>query len=379
MRVAIVGPTHPYTGGAAQHATELARRMSDAGHTVDLESWSAQYPARMYPGSMATGDPDFALHDRTRRTLSWRRPDSWWRLGRRLRTRADLVVFFLHTPVQVPPYLVMLATLRGSNVRTVALCNNVLPHEERALDVRLMRALLRRVDAVFVHSEDQAGVARRLTQAPVSVAALAPHLPATRTVRPAGDVSVYNRLLFFGVVRHYKGVDVLLRALAEGPDEVSLTVAGEFWDPLTDYENLTAQLGLSGRVTLRPGFVPGDELDRLFAESDALVMPYRSATSSQNAWVAFEHGLPVISTRAGSLDRLVRDDVDGLLCEPDDVASLADAIRRFYTDGTAARLRSNVRPVDPAPYWARYIDTLLSAVDRSATGHGRDQQQVGGG
>jgi glycosyltransferase involved in cell wall biosynthesis len=365
MRFSIIGPTYPYKGGSAQHATELAHRLVQAGHQARLESWSAQYPKFLYPGQQQTVTvPEYELFRDTSRTLSWRRPDSWWRLGRRLRHSTDAVVLFVYTPVQVPPYLGILAGLRRGRARTVALCNNVLPHERRRGDAIAMRALLRRVGAVFVHSEEQAAAARELTPAPVSVAALAPHLPE-RGARPREHEAsgVRRRLLFFGIVRPYKGLDVLLHALAAGPQDVSLTVAGEFWGGVSDTENLVSALGLTGRVTLRPGYVTAEEMGPLFATVDALVLPYRSATSSQNAWIAFEHGVPVISTRAGALGEVVTNDVDGILCAPGDVEDLTRALRRFYTAGTPARLRAAVRPVDPEPHWKRYIQTLVAAAD----------------
>jgi len=361
VRISIIGPTYPYKGGPAQHATELAHRLKRAGHEVRLESWSAQYPTLLYPGKQTITAPEYQLFPRTSRTLSWRSPGSWWRLGRRLRESADLVVLFVYVPVQVPPYLGILAGLRGGRARTVALCNNVLPHERHRADRVAMRALLSRVDAVFVHSQDQAAKARGLTHAPVSVATLAPHLPKGEPHPVGPSATVHRRLLFFGIVRPYKGLDVLLEALAAGPPDVALTVAGEFWAGTGETENLVRALGLTGRVTLRPGYVPAGEVGALFSAADALVMPYRSATSSQNAWIAFEHGIPVITTRAGALGELVTDDVDGILCAPDDVGDLARALQRFYEPGTPLRLRAAVRPVDPEPYWKRYIDTLVAS------------------
>jgi glycosyltransferase involved in cell wall biosynthesis len=361
VRIAIVGPSYPYKGGVSQHSTELAHRLAGAGHEVRLESWSAQYPAFLYPGSQTIEAPEFELFEPTDHTLSWRRPDTWWRLGRRLRSSTDLVVLVVVSPVQVPPYLGILAGLRHSPARTLALCHNVLPHERRRMDHILMRLLLSRVDAVLTHSGQQAEAARGLTTAPVVTTPLAPHLPhAARAERPEAGVE-HRSLLFFGIVRPYKGLDVLLAALAAGPPDVRLVVAGEFWSGTDRYRQQIDELGLGDRVTLRPGYVAADEVPALFAAADALVLPYRSATASQNTWVAFEHGVPVICTRTGSLPDQVTDGEDGLLCEPGDVAGLADALTRFYQPDMPRRLRAGVRPVDAEPYWKRYLGILMDA------------------
>ncbi|WP_248961804.1 glycosyltransferase family 4 protein [Sphaerisporangium perillae] len=356
MRVAIVGPTYPYKGGGAQHTTELAHRLAALGHDVVIESWRAQYPSFLYPGQQTISTPEGEPFPHVRRDLDWRRPDGWARCGRRLR-EADLAVLTLLSPVQVPPYLGILYGVRRAT-EVVALCHNVLPHETKRYDAPLVKALLRRVDRALAHSPEQAAIARELAPAPVRVAALPPHLPAKGEVRAGGGVR--RRLLFFGMVRPYKGLDLLLRALARVPG-VSLTVAGEFWGGLDETRGLIGELGLGDRVELRPGYVAADDVPALFAEADALVLPYRSATASQNAWLGHEHGLPVIATRVGALADHVTDGVDGLLVEPGSVDALAGAITRFYEEGEPERLRQGVKAVDPEPYWAAYAAALLSS------------------
>ena len=111
MRIALVGPAHPYKGGGARHTTELAHRLAAAGHDVVIESWRAQYPKRLYPGQQTVGVPEGPPYPRTCRRLAWYRPDGWLAEGRRLRP-ADLVVFALLTPLQVPAYLTIMAGLR---------------------------------------------------------------------------------------------------------------------------------------------------------------------------------------------------------------------------------------------------------------------------
>jgi len=376
MRIALVGPAHPYKGGGARHTTELAHRLAAAGHNVVVESWRAQYPAWLYPGRQTLDAPEGRPYPRTYRRLAWNRPDGWAAEGRRLRS-ADLVVFALLTPLQVPAYLAILAGLgrRPGRPRTVVICHNVLPHERRPGDVALVRTLLSHVDTVLVHSAGQAAEARQLVpDVPIVVARMPPHLPfaasempaaehedlsAERSAVPASGQATCN-LLFFGIVRPYKGLDVLLRALAQAPEQVTLTVAGEFWGGTGETDRLIAALGLQDRVTLQPGYVPADQIPALFEAADALVLPYREATASQNVVLAFSYGVPVIATTAGALAEAVRDGVDGLTCAPGDVDDLARALTAISVPETAASLRSGVRAVDPEPYWAAYLKALLA-------------------
>ncbi len=184
MRIVLVGPAHPYKGGGARHTTDMAHRLAAAGHDVVIESWRAQYPARLYPGQQTIEVPEGEPYPQTRHRLAWYRPDSWLAAGRRLAS-ADLVVFVLLTPLQVPAYLAILTSLRlasrpspAHRPRTVVVCHNVLPHERRAGDVTLTRVLLAHVDTVLTHSPAQAKLAHALAPAVSVVTARLPqHLP----------------------------------------------------------------------------------------------------------------------------------------------------------------------------------------------------------
>ncbi|HEX2299127.1 MAG TPA: glycosyltransferase, partial [Pseudonocardiaceae bacterium] len=208
MRIAVVGPAHPYKGGIAQYTTELAHQLGAAGHEVRIESWSHQYPALLYPGRLTVREPELTPFTPTSRRLSWRRPDSWYACGRRLRA-ADLVVLVIVHPIQMPAYLGILAGLgRRRTARVVAQCHNVLPHERRAVDAALMRAVLSRVDGVLTHSAAQGETARSLTERPVTVEHMAPVVVARAAAARTDDQTVHRRLLSFGIVRPYKGLDV---------------------------------------------------------------------------------------------------------------------------------------------------------------------------
>ncbi len=374
MRIAVVGPTHPNTGGIVHHTTELAHHLADAGHSVELLSWSAQYPSFLHPGTMRipTGEPEVRIFHRTRASLAWWNPISWWRTGLRLR-RYEAVVLVHAATVQVPTYLAMLKAFRGrrgaaaGRPRVVVLAHNVLPHERHRGDAALVRSLFKRVDGVLVHSEELAALARSTvgagSQVEIVVADIPPHLPVLPQPRRAIDLDEppHNQLLFFGTVRPYKGLDVLLRALANVPS-VRLLVAGDVWSGAAALREQIGSLGLSDRVIVKPGYVPGPSIPALFRDVDALVLPYRSGTASQNVILAHAMGAPVIATRAGTLGAQVHEGVDGVLAEPDDVADLTAALNRFYAPGIPARLRAGVPAVDIESSWTGYVDVLAATL-----------------
>jgi len=388
LRVAIVGPTHPYKGGVAAHTTELAHRLAAAGHDTLLVSWSRLYPAALYPGEQAVpdGGPDLAPYPRTLRVLRWDRPGTWWRTGRRLRRLGvDVVVVVVVVPVQVPALLALVRAVRGGSApngprrngiaerfshsadiaapRIVVLAHNVVPHETHPGSEQLMRRMLAAADTVLVHSPELAADATAHGARQVLVADLPPHLPGgAPRVQPDPARAVGEgptRVLALGMVREYKGIDLLLEAAAQVPG-VTVTVAGEQWGRAGErLRALAADPRLVGRVRLEAGYVPGEQVPALVAAHDVLALPYRHATASQNVLLGHAHGLPVIATDVGTFARQIADGVDGLVVPPGDVPALAGALREVTRPRTLEKLRRGVPPIDLDRPWQRYLETLL--------------------
>ncbi|WP_068259139.1 glycosyltransferase family 4 protein [Janibacter limosus] len=376
LKIAVVGPTHPYKGGVASHTTTLAHELEAAGHDVTLVSWSHLYPSFFYPGEQSvpsSGDPDVPPFPRTVRALSWARPDSLVRAGRRLRD-VDLIIVVHVIPPVVPLHLTLLraagvgrTAMTGRGPRSVVIAHNVLPHEPHPGDAALMRTFFRRVDAVVVHSAEQSRLARELDAEHVVVTDLPPHLPGGD---PVGRRDHHGpaRLLALGLVRGYKGIDVLLRAMMRVPD-VTLTVAGEIWgDAGDEIRRLAEHRDLRGRVQIHSGYVPAERIAPLLAQHDVLSLTYRSATASQNVLLAHQHGLAVLASDVGTFGDQVRDDQDGYLVPPEDEDAIVQVLQRLVDPAEVARIRAGVTPPDLQAPWARYVGTLeaLSSPDAIA-------------
>lgn len=360
MKIAIVGPTHPYKGGIAQHTTQLAHHLSAAGNDVEIISWRSQYPF-FYPGQqfVTDGVPEMPVFDQTQRVLSWKNPIGWLTQARKLR-RFDKVIFVWWVPsIQGPVYLTMLKALGKNRPETIVLCHNIVSHSASPIDRLLTKQVFKNADRLIVHTPALAEQANQLTIAPITVASMPAHLPGQPKVQPT-DGRLKHHMLFFGLVRHYKGVDVLINALAKLPD-IKLTIAGEMWGKQEDnLRQLITSLKLEQRVKLLSGYVAAEAIAPLFADSDVLVMPYRSGTASQNVELAFAYGRPVIATTVGSMPDQITDKLNGLLCAPDDIGSLTEAIRYFYQAGVAQRLIANIEPINPEAAWHKYVQAITA-------------------
>jgi D-inositol-3-phosphate glycosyltransferase len=169
---------------------------------------------------------------------------------------------------------------------------------------------------------------------------------------------VRKQLLFFGIVRPYKGLDILLHALKDLPG-VKLTVVGEFWN-LEKYQKMIVKLQLSDRVILKTGYLANTELAELFAGIDALVLPYKAGSATSIPELAYHFERPVIATTASSLAQNVHDGVDGLLCAPNDSTALRLAIATFYEPGVAKKLQQGVTSPQTTTAWQKYSRSLLT-------------------
>lgn len=361
-KVLLVGAAHPYKGGLAQHATRLALELSKRGHQVTVESWKAQYPRTLYPGipTTPTGGIEIGVPDRVVQKLTWYNPFSWWLAGRRHRS-VKYAVFSVPTPFHVFPYLGVLLGL-GSGPFRQAIVHNAEPHERRRLDRPFMTVLLRQYDRIIVHNSSERDAAQKLgvPSRVIRVASLPSPWPEPEKVARRSK-SKETRFLFFGTIRHYKGLDLLLEAIRCVPS-CSLVIAGEFWIEESSVRRAISDLGLEERVTIKAGYVPASELHAVFGASDVLVLPYRSGTGSIVRELGFSFGLPVISTNAGSIAEGIDHDKNGLIVEAGSIPELRSALAAACQPASLERWRRGVdqRTTRAAQLWEAYCSTVIS-------------------
>jgi glycosyltransferase involved in cell wall biosynthesis len=323
VRITYVGPVPPFRGGISQHGARLVEALTAAGHDVRVLSWARQYPRPLYPGQEC--DPSAAPLPGARFWMRWWNPWSWWRAGR-LAGGGDLLVFPWVTPVQAAAYRVLLA---AAGVPAVAIVHNPLPHERRPLDVPLIRWVLRHASGTVVHATtSRAELGWLLPGQRVAYVPMPTMLNLDPTELPPAPP---YRLLFFGFVRPYKGLDVALEAMVELVAHglpVRMTVAGEFWGPVEPWQQTVEATGLGEVVDLRPGYVSDAQVATLMAWHHLVVAPYRSATQSGIVPVAYAAGRPVVATTVGGLAEQVIEGETGTLAPPDDAKALAAAVER---------------------------------------------------
>ena len=373
MKIVILGPAHPYRGGLASIMETMAREYISRGDEVRIYTFSLQYPSLLFPGKSQTVDTPAPADLHIERVMNTCNPLNWIALGRRLRRECpDMVLMKYWTPFMAPCFGTI-ARIARSNGHTKVVCqiDNVEPHEHHFVDRPFNRYYLGAVDGFVYMSEQVHGELREYTSAP---ALFSPHPMFTNFgEREERDVAcralgldVDTRyLLFFGLIREYKGLDILLEAWERvRRDGLKLIVAGEFYDDKQKYETLFSRLGDS--VILHDRFIPDEAVKHYFSVADALVLPYRTATQSGVTQIAYNFFLPMIVTNVGGLPEIVPDGRVGFVCEPT-VRSVADAIDRLYKDDALAHFAANFPAERKRFSWSAMCDKIIEVYHKTTT------------
>lgn len=353
MKITILGPAHPYRGGLASIMEIMARTFQRRGDEVDIKTFTLQYPSLLFPGESQTVATPPPADLRICRCVNTMNPLNWVRVGRRIRReRPDFVLMKYWTPFMAPCFGTIARIARG-NGHTKVLCqiDNVEPHERHLTDKPFNRYYLHSVDGFVYMSEQVHSELRAYSDAP---ALFSPHPLfenfGERVERSEACVRLgldpANRyVLFFGLIRDYKGLDLLLDAWAQlrraGRTEGRrLIVAGEFYTAREPYLNRIADNGLQDEVLLHDRFIPDDDVKYYFSAADFVVQPYKTATQSGVTQIAYQFCVPMVVTAVGGLPEIVPDGRVGYVCEPTP-EGVAGAIERMYEGDTLQRFREN--------------------------------------
>ncbi len=367
-KIVLVGPAAPYRGGIAHFLHATYHGLVARGYQVDVVNFSRQYPALLFPGKTqyetAVADPIAS-----ERILDSINPLSWLSTARDIAARKPDTVLFMHwMPFFAPAYGTIARRLKAKGIRVLSIVHNALPHERRPGDVALSSYFFKACDGCIVMSD---AVEQDLASLHAAIETVQVRHPvynhfgegigrtAARTqLGLAVDVPM---LLFFGFVRKYKGLQVLLESMQHVRTKlpaVQLVVAGECYDDARVYEDFVAQNGLKDHVQLRFAYIPEEEIAPLFSAADVVVQPYITATQSGVAQIAYHFERPLIVTNVGGLPEIVPHERAGLVVPPADPEALADAIVRFFHENMYTQLHQGVLEEKQLYSWDRLFEAF---------------------
>ena len=363
LPVGLIGPVLPFRGGIAQHTTMLHRALLTRSDLCTI-SFKRQYPKFLYPGK-SDRDPEYAGHSEAGAlyVLDYMNPFTWVSACKRLLEHSPrLVVIVWCTFFGAPCLGFMAKYLRKRGVRVMFLCHNVTDHESSFWKGWISRMALSQGDSYLVHTNSEKKKLNNLL--PGADVIVHPH-PISRQF-PLAEKHLPRRagleLLFFGFVRHYKGLDVLVDALKllHGED-VFLTVAGEWWGNDVDLKRSLKSESIEPRVEVIDRYVSEEETAEFFQRADYVVLPYRSATGTGVIPLAYHYGKPVIAARTGGIPEVVIDGVSGRLFQPENPEALAEVVRELM-HASPEKMREGARKAAEQMTWKSFTTSILDQI-----------------
>jgi glycosyltransferase involved in cell wall biosynthesis len=363
MRLALIGPVLPFRGGIAQHTTMLHRAAARLTDLLTL-SFTRQYPAWLFPGQ-SDQEPALQSHQEpgVEYLIDSLNPLSWGRAANRvLAHRPEIVVIPWWTIYWVFCFWYLARRFRQTGVKVVFLCHNIVDHESAYWKIFLSKQVLRQAHAFMVQSRGDEQILQRLL--PDARIRFHPHplyeqfpQPAKKLARRAG-----LELLFFGFIRPYKGLDILIDALSimHPPADFFLTIAGEFWQGKEEIMRKIAEKSLQKKTEITDRYLSEQEAAEFFHRADLVVLPYRSATGSGVIPLAYHYNKPVIVTRVGGLPDAVSEGKTGLIVSPENPEELTAALQNV-TRQKLHDMAVNISEYKKQFSWEGLVDAILKA------------------
>lgn len=367
MKIVVISPAHPLRGGIAALSERLAQAMQEAGNEVVIYSFSLQYPSFLFPGKTQFTDEPAPDGLRIETCINSVNPWTWWTTGRRIaRERPDRVVVRYWLPFMGPCLGTIVRVMNWfskKKVHTTAVVDNIIPHEKRPGDWMFSKYFTGACTDFLVMSGSVGEEIKTFTDKPVR---LAPH-PIYDTYGTPMDKGMARKelgvpadvpvALFFGFIRAYKGLDILLQALPKAPG-IHLIIAGEPYESWAPYQAIIDDNGLASRVHLFTDFIPSTQVRVFFSAADIVAQPYRTATQSGISQIAYHFEKPMIVSNVGGLPEIVTDGVSGYVTDPDP-APIAVALSDFFKNNREATMIKGVQQEKERFSWRYFLAKLL--------------------
>lgn len=368
-RVILIGSAFPLRGGLASYNERLAREFLAKGYEVIIYTFSLQYPGFLFPGKTQYSNSPKPDNLDIRVKVNSINPFNWFKVGREIKKLApDLVVVKFWLPF-MGPCLGTIARIirRNKKTRVISIVDNIIPHEKRPGDRLFARYFARRVDGFIAQSHSveidlsgfKLGKPIRFSPHPV-FDNFGERLDKKAARQLLGIKTDTKWLLFFGFIRDYKGLDLLLEAMADQRIRergINLLIAGEYYNNAAEYKSLIDKLGIINLLEERTDFIPDEEVGRYFCAADVIVQPYKSATQSGVTQIGYHFEKPMIVTNVGGLPEIIPHDKAGFVVEPDPKA-IADAICRFYDEKKEADFVAFAKEEKKKYSWSRMVEQV---------------------
>ena len=370
MKITILGPAHPYRGGIAALNERLARQLVDEGHEVNVVSFTVQYPKFLFPGKTQFSEQKTTFSFPITREINSVSPLNWLKTGWKIKkSRPDLLIVRFWLPFMGMSLGSICRIVKLNRfTKIISIADNIIPHEKRPGDKLLCRYFIRSMDGFITMSESVLNDLGKFKYKKPKILTPHPiydHYGEVETRESALlnlNLSKEDRyILFFGFIRDYKGLDLLLKAFANPyfkPNRIKLIVAGEFYADKTKYLDLIKELNLEDDVILRTSYISNTEVQHYFNGADIVAQPYKSATQSGVTQIGYHFNTPMLVTNVGGLAETIPHMQVGYVVEPDP-NEIAAALIDFFENRRLEDFTNNILKEKKRFSWDKMTNSII--------------------
>ena len=342
-KLVIIGPAWPLRGGLSAFDEKLATQFTEKGIQTRIDTFSLQYPSFLFPGkSQYTTDPK-PINVNIDVCINSINPFNWIIIGLKLyREKPDLIIVRFWIPFLAPCLgTILKIAKKNKHTKVISIIDNMIPHEKRMGDRLLTKYFVKTVDGFIAMSEKVKNDIKTFSHKPVSIS---PHPIFNHFGDPITKMEARTQLglpqqdkiiLFFGYIRKYKGLDLLIQAMANETIKnlgIQLIIVGEFYEDASTYHDLVNALGLQNRISFYSNYIPDGEVKNYVCSADFIIQPYKNATQSGVTPLAYHFEKPMLVTNVGGLADTVPHLKTGIVVAPT-AEEIAKGIETLYELG----------------------------------------------
>jgi glycosyltransferase involved in cell wall biosynthesis len=367
MRISLIGPFPPFHGGISDFNLALSNELNKT-HDLQIINYSTQYPIFLFPGKTQYKD-DVDESPRSEQVLSSINPFTWRKTANRIiEFQPTIVVIHYWMPFFAPALRKIAILLKKKNdIKIIAICHNLTPHEKHGFNQLFTKMFLNKIDRFVVMSESVKSDLIKII--PNAEYRLTPHpiynifgnTIDRNIARQILGIKTKNVILYFGLIREYKGLDILLNSIPKIKQELKdfiVIIAGECYEKTEKYYDIIEKLQILESVDLKLKFIPDNEVSEYFSATDVVVLPYRTATQSGITQIAYNFDRPVIVSDVGGLAEIVLNGKTGYVVKPDS-NEFAKAIVKYFKEDKFDEFSNNIRTHKQLFSWEKFVDNLM--------------------
>ncbi len=374
--IKIIGSAYPFRGGLAAYNERLAKEFQSQGFKVNIETFTLQYPGFLFPGKSQFADWEKPADLNIKRTVNSTNPFNWIKVGNRIKKeKPDLVIFKYWLPFMAPCFGTIIRLIKkNKHTKVICIADNIVPHEKRIGDKQFTQYFMKSIDGIVAMSKSvyndillfRKDIPREICPHPL-FDNFGEKVDREKALEKLKLDKNQRYILFFGFIRDYKGLDLLLKALASEElknTPIKALIAGEFYCDSAPYFKMIEELGVQNKVIMHNHFIADQEVGNYFGTADIVVQPYKHATQSGVTQIGYHFEKPMLVTDVGGLSEIIPHQKVGYVVDPKP-ESITEALSDFFENQRQVEFEENLKEEKKKFAWSKMTEAIFEVYKKT--------------